>query len=97
MPDDSISLGPPRYYRPIGVRRKNGWRAGGLRGDVGLCPDVGPISVDAESQRLKAELWKHKYGSDELLDAVEAAIDGGVPGGEIDAISAEKKGIDDAN
>lgn len=89
MPDEPISLGPPRYYRPVCVRRKNGF-TGGPAGYV-KCddPSGGPIIIDAEAQRLKAALWEHEYGSVELIDAVEAAVHGGVPGEEIDAILKE--------
>lgn len=43
-------------------------------------------SQDRAHERLKAALWEQPFGSAERLDAVEAAIDGGVPMEEIESI-----------
>ena len=88
MNDEPISLGPPRYYRAVCARHKNIFYGA-------YDFHAGPI-IDAEAQRLKAALWKHEYGSDELHEAVSAAIEDGVPLHEIKAILGAK-GSDDGN
>ncbi len=54
-----------------------------------------PPAAQATIERLKAALREHPYRSPELLDAVEAAEDGGVPLHEIEEVldAVERKAL----
>lgn len=53
-------------------------------------------SDDRQQEKLKAALWEHPLGSQKLLDATEAAMNGGVPMHEIEDILDAKENQDRA-